>query len=133
MRTPVEILTSRLQSAMESSLGAEFRHEDPVLRPSANPQFGDYQANAAMALAKRLGSKPRDVAQKIVDALDVLDVCSAVEIAGPGFINLTLREEALADAARQLLGGARLGRARAEPPQRGRNSTRLDCSHANIS
>jgi arginyl-tRNA synthetase len=118
MRTPVEILTSRLQSAMESSLGAEFRHEDPVLRPSANPEFGDYQANAAMALAKRLGSKPRDVAQRIVDALDVLDVCEQVEVAGPGFINLTLRNETLAQAASELLHDERLGVPRAEPPQR---------------
>ena len=118
MRTPVAILTSRLQSAMESALGAEFRHADPVLRPSANPQFGDYQANAAMALAKKLGAKPRDVAQKIVDALDVLDVCSNVEIAGPGFINLTLRNEALAEAARDLLADDRLGVPQADPPQR---------------
>lgn len=118
-RTPVAILTSRLQSAMESALGAEFRHADPVLRPSANPQFGDYQANAAMALAKKLGAKPRDVAQKIVDALDVLDVCSNVEIAGPGFINLTLRNEALAEAARGLLAdGSRLGVPTTDEPDR---------------
>ncbi len=109
MRTPLAILTSRLQSAMESALGAEFRDADPVLRPSASPQFGDYQANAAMALAKKLGQKPRDVAQKIVDALDVLDVCSAVEIAGPGFINLTVRNEALGQAAGELLADDRLG------------------------
>ena len=118
MRTPVDLLTSRLQSAMETALGAEFRHEDPVLRPSANPQFGDYQANAAMALAKRLGEKPRDVAQRIVDALDVLDVCSKVEVAGPGFINLTLRDETLGEAAGALLRDERLGVPTAEPRQR---------------
>jgi arginyl-tRNA synthetase len=118
MRTPVAILTSRLQSAMESAFGAEYRHADPVLRASAQPQFGDFQANAAMPLAKKLGLKPRDVAQKIVDALDVLDVCSSVEIAGPGFINLTLRDEALAQAAHDLLADDRLGVPVADPPQR---------------
>ncbi len=118
MRTPVEVLTSRLQSAMASALGAEFGSADPVLRPSANPQFGDYQANAAMALAKKLGQKPRDVAQRIVDALDVLDVCAAVEIAGPGFINLTLREETLGTAVAALVDDDRLGVPRADPAKR---------------
>lgn len=117
-RTPVEILTSRLQSAMAAALGEEHASADPVLRPSTNPQFGDYQANAAMALAKKLGDKPRDVAQRIVDALDVADVCAKVEIAGPGFINLTLRDEALADAAAALLQDDRLGVPLAAPPQR---------------
>jgi arginyl-tRNA synthetase len=117
-RTPVEILTSRLQSAMASALGEEYATADPVLRPSANPQFGDYQANAAMALAKKLGDKPRDVAQRIVDALDVGDVCAKVEIAGPGFINLTLRDDAVADAAQRLLRDDRLGVPKAEPPLR---------------
>ena len=103
---------------MGSALGPEFGEADPVLRPSAAPQFGDYQANAAMALAKRLGSKPRDVAERIVAALEVADLCSKVEIAGPGFINLTLREEALASAASALLGDDRLGVPVADPPQR---------------
>jgi arginyl-tRNA synthetase len=117
-RTPVAILTSRLQAAMASALGADYATADPVLRPSANPQFGDYQANAAMALAKKLGDKPRDVAQRIVDALDVADVCAKVEIAGPGFINLTLRDDALAEAAQSLLEDDRLGVPVADPGER---------------
>lgn len=119
MTSPVAVLTSRLQSAMASALGAEYAGADPVLRPSANPQFGDYQANAAMALAKKLGDKPRDVAQRIVDALDVDDLCAKVEIAGPGFINLTLRNEALAQAARDLLSDrSRLGVPTTDEPDR---------------
>src|SRR3954470_6915558 len=115
---PVVVLTERLQSAIETVLGVEFRGADPVLRRSASPQFGDYQANAAMALGKKGGRSPPDLAQWIVDALDVLDVCSSVEVAGPGFINLTLRDEALADAARSLVGDERLGVPRADPSQR---------------
>jgi arginyl-tRNA synthetase len=118
MRPPVVVLTERLQSAIETVLGTEFRGADPVLRRSAQPQFGDYQANAAMSLGKRVGRAPRDLAQSIVDALDVLDVCSAVEVAGPGFINLTLRDEALADAAQTLVGDDRLGVPVVSPAQR---------------
>src|SRR4051812_17632089 len=118
MRPPVVVLTERLQSAIETVLGPEFRGADPVLRRSASPQFGDYQANAAMSLGKRVGRSPRDLAQSIVDALDVLDVCSAVEVAGPGFINLTLRSEALAAAAQALVGDDRLGVPIADPTQR---------------
>src|SRR3954464_14021574 len=118
MRPPVVVLTERLQSAIETVLGPEFRGADPMLRRSASPQFGDYQANAAMSLGKRVGRSPRDLAQSIVDALDVLDVCSAVEVAGPGFINLTLRSEALASAAQELVGDARLGAPVADPAQR---------------
>ena len=118
MRPPVVILTSRLQSAIETVLGEAFRGADPVLRRSTSPQFGDFQANAAMALAKRVDRPPRELAQSIVDALDVLDVCSSVEVAGPGFINLTMRNEALADAARSLLGDDRVGVARATSPER---------------
>src|SRR4051794_12217612 len=117
-RPPTVMLTERLQSAIETVLGPEHRGADPVLRRSANPQFGDYQANAAMSLAKKVGRSPRDLAQAIVDALDVLDICSAVEVAGPGFINLTLRDEAIAEAARELVGDERLGVPFAEPRQR---------------
>jgi arginyl-tRNA synthetase len=118
MRPPVVVLTERLQSAIETVLGVEYRGADPVLRRSASPQFGDYQANAAMSLGKKVGRVPRDLAQSIVDALDVLDVCSSVEVAGPGFINLTLRDEALADAAQALVGDERLGVPLADPTQR---------------
>ena len=118
MRPPVALLTSRLQSAIETVLGEEFRGADPVLRRSTSPQFGDFQANAAMALGKKVGRAPRDLAQAIVDALDVLDVCSSVEVAGPGFINLTLRNEVLAGATQQLVGDERLGVPLAEPRER---------------
>ena len=66
---------------------------DPVVRPS---QHADAQVNGALALAKRLGRPPRDVAEDLVTALDVADLCLTPEVAGPGFINLTLRDDALA-------------------------------------
>lgn len=63
-----------------------------MVRPAQDPRFGDYQANFAMPLAKRNGTNPRDLAQRIADRLDLGDMCAPPEIAGPGFINLTLRD-----------------------------------------
>ena len=119
MPPPVAVLTARLQSAIEAVLGAEFRDADPVLRRSTSAQFGDFQANAAMALGKKAGRPPRELAAAIVEAVELDDVCSSVEVAGPGFINLTLRSDTLAGAAQQLLGDReRLGVPKAAPPER---------------
>lgn len=118
MVDPVTTLHDRLQAAIEAVLGPEHADADPVLRRSAQPQFGDYQANAAMALAKQVGRVPRELAADLVAAADLDDLCSAVEVAGPGFINLTLRPEALAAAAAALLDDDRLGVPTAAPRQR---------------
>ncbi len=88
MSTLVARLLNRLQPAFDAlEVGA-----DPVLRTSDR---ADFQVNGAMALGKRLGRNPRDVAQEIVDRLELSDLVSDVEIAGPGFINLMLSNEAL--------------------------------------
>ncbi|MGB4738651.1 MAG: arginine--tRNA ligase, partial [Fuerstiella sp.] len=63
-----------------------------MIRSSQDPKFGDFQANCAMPLAKQVGRPPRDVAADIIAALDVSDICEAPEIAGPGFINLKLKD-----------------------------------------
>ena len=93
MPSPVAALTPLVSSAIEAVFGPEYAGTDPVLRPS---QYADVQVNAALALAKRVGAKPRDVAQRIVDHLDLDGICRSVEISGPGFLNLTLAEEWLA-------------------------------------
>ena len=64
-----------------------------LVLPSQDAAFGDYQANCAMPLGKRLRRPPRDVAAEIVERLDVADLCEPPEIAGPGFINLRLRDD----------------------------------------
>lgn len=87
MPTAATELTPRLSAAIAAALGEQFAGADPVIRPS---QFADLQVNAALALAKQVGRPPRAVAEAIVEQLDVAGVCSAVEISGPGFINLTL-------------------------------------------
>ncbi len=95
-------LLAGLQSLFEESLvrvlGDEGRHVDPLLRPAADERHGDYQSNVAMGLAKRMQAKPREVAQRIVDAMPpaAATVCEPFEIAGPGFINIRLRPDWLA-------------------------------------
>ena len=111
------ILTQRLQQAVAASFGDTYAGGDPQVRPSAQSQFGDYQANCAMSLAKQAGVKPRDAAQKIVAALNVNDVCEKVEIAGPGFINLHLSAPFLVAAINELAKDARLGVPVAHPPR----------------
>jgi arginyl-tRNA synthetase len=106
MPDPVALLTRRVQSALASVLGPDYAQADPVIRPS---QFADYQVNAALALAKRLGRTPRELAADLVAHLDLADVCRSVEVSGPGFLNLSLRPEWIGTAAQELLGDDRLG------------------------
>jgi arginyl-tRNA synthetase len=80
-----------------------------MIRPTTDPKHGDYQANLAMPLSKKIGKPPREVAQAVVDAVVIGDVCEAPEIAGPGFINLKVKDSFLADQIRGLLGDARCG------------------------
>ena len=80
------MVVPRVQAAIASAFGEEYRGTDPVVRPS---QFADIQINAAMALAKKVGLPPRDAAARIVEALDLDGICTGAEISGPGFINLT--------------------------------------------
>ena len=103
---PTEVLTERVRAALGAALGPEFADADPVIRRS---QFADYQVNAALALAKRLRRPPREVAGDLVQHLDVSDVCGAVEVSGPGFVNLALRDEWLGSQAEELLTDPRLG------------------------
>ncbi len=95
---PAAILDSALRSAIVSVLGEEFRDAEPVVRASQNPEFGDYQADGVMALARRTGLSPRDLAARIALAAApaVADIADPPQVAGPGFINLRLKTPALA-------------------------------------
>ena len=104
---------TQLQSALDAALSsfdtAGVSLESLQVVPASNPQFGDYQWNGALPLAKILRQKPRDVAAQVLERLDVSAICEAPEIAGPGFLNFRLKTgwlEAQLDAAR---GDARLG------------------------
>jgi arginyl-tRNA synthetase len=98
-KTALEI---RLQSAFDSlEAGA-----DPVLRPS---DHADFQANGALALAKRLGRPARELAEQLVAGASLDDLCEKVEVSGPGFINLTLSASFIASQLAALSADARLG------------------------
>jgi len=79
------------------------------LTPASDARFGDYQTNAALVLAKQRGENPRNVAEKILGRVDVGDLCEPPTVAGVGFINFTLRAEAVAKKAAELLQDERLG------------------------
>jgi len=91
---------------------------DPELRPATRPQFGHFQTNVALRLAKTEGKPPREVAARLVEQLDLAELCEPPEIAGPGFINLRIRAEVLARVADEVLRDPRHGINLAEHPQR---------------
>jgi len=113
-------LEAQLRAAMERSFPEAAAHArqagaplDPQLVPASKPEFGDFQANGALPLAKPLGRKPRDIATAIVEQLAAdptfTALAEAPQIAGPGFINVTIRPERLAAEVAARLGDPRLG------------------------
>ncbi|WP_030165899.1 arginine--tRNA ligase [Spirillospora albida] len=115
MPDPQLVLAARVQAALSAAFGPSYADADPVIRPS---QFADLQANVALPLAKRLGRKPRDVADEIAARLDTADVIANVEVSGPGFLNLTLSDAWIAGEAQNALEDARLGIPETAAPQR---------------
>ena len=115
-----ETLEAQLQTAMERAFPdaaaearAAGRSLDPQLAPASKPEFGDFQANGALPLAKPLGQPPRKIAEAVVEQLKAdpvfAELCLEPQIAGPGFINLTLKPERLAAEVQARLGDQRLG------------------------
>ncbi|MGA4655472.1 arginine--tRNA ligase [Proteus terrae] len=88
---------------------------EPLVRQSAKVQFGDYQANGVMGAAKKMGIPPRQLAEKILEKLDITDVVDKVEIAGPGFINIFLSPQWVAKQAEYALSDEHLNVTPVEP------------------
>ena len=88
-----------------------------LIRPAKDTKFGDFQANFAMSLGKTAGKPPREIAQEIVDTVDLSGICEKVEIAGPGFINLTLKESWIKSNLAVALADDRLGVRKVEQPR----------------
>jgi arginyl-tRNA synthetase len=104
-----KFLEARASRAVQAALGLA-EPTPALLRPTQDPRFGDYQLNAAMALGKQLGRPPRELAEAIADQLGAEDFVARAEVAGPGFVNLTLDEGFLAGlVTRSLEDEARLG------------------------
>ena len=110
----LELLKSRFAEALIATLGTDAGVDQidsllGMIRPAQDDKFGDYQANCAMPLGKQLGKSPRGVATDLLERLELDDLCSKVEIAGPGFINLTLSDEWLKGQLATAVGDDRLG------------------------
>ncbi|HEX4556157.1 MAG TPA: arginine--tRNA ligase, partial [Xanthobacteraceae bacterium] len=84
-------------------LPAEIDQSRVIVEPPRDPSHGDMATNAAMVLAKDAGRKPRELAQAISDALATDDLVQKVDVAGPGFINITLKPAAWTEALRTAL------------------------------
>ncbi len=144
---PLAILSAHFAGAIGAAFpdaarvdgGASSGSIDPAITPSRNPQFGDYQSNAAMALAKAVGKPPREVAKRIVAELGkvaalsgpgaIVEPITEASIAGPGFINITLRASALG-ALLADLAGPDLGLPR--PPEAERQTVVVDLCGVNL-
>jgi hypothetical protein len=95
VKPAIDILEERISAAMATTTGQS--DCAAIVRPSTDPKFGDYQANGVMALAKKIKTNPRKLAEEVVGNLDVSDICEEPEVAGPGFINLRLKANFIAN------------------------------------
>jgi arginyl-tRNA synthetase len=115
MTDPEQTLARHVQEALAAQFGAAYADADPVIRPS---QFADFQANVALPLAKRLKRPPREIAAELAAALSGAEPVASAEVSGPGFINITLRDDWLAGQAAAQLQDSRLGVPPAAHPER---------------
>jgi len=115
MADPEVTLTRLVRAALAAQFGADYGDADPVIRPS---QFADFQSNVALPLAKRLVRSPRDIAAELAAALDGSEAIATAQVSGPGFVNLTLRDEWIADQASAQLRDPRLDVPTADPAQK---------------
>src|ERR1700678_3710665 len=106
MTDPESALGELVQQALAADLGAEYGTADPLIRPSS---FPDFQSHAPLSLGKRLGRSPRDIAGPVADRLNAADAVAKAEVSGPGFINITLSDEWLAQQSAGQLADPRLG------------------------
>ena len=101
------ILSEKIKQAMIAA-GADTQCE-ALVRQSGKVQFGDYQANGIMPAAKKLGLNPREFAQSVLDKAELQDIAEKTEIAGPGFINIFLKDTWLADNINRAVQDPKLG------------------------
>ena len=118
MTSILEQLKKSVTQALVAAFGEEMTDKDPLVAPTNNPKFGDYQSNVALSLAKPLKQNPRAIAQSIIDNLAIEDMCESPTIAGPGFINFMLKSSYIGKLLRKIQPDARLGIELIKEPQR---------------
>ncbi|MBU6229771.1 MAG: arginine--tRNA ligase [Cyanobacteria bacterium REEB459] len=118
MTSIIAQIKDRFAQALTLAFGPDWASTDPLLAPTSNPKFGDYQANLAMGLARPLQRSPRAIAAELVNHLQLADLCDPPEIAGPGFINLRLSVAYLQSQIQRRQAHPRLGINCVSQPQR---------------
>lgn len=118
MNSTIAYLKQLFSEALVAAFGADYADVDPMLVPASNPKFGDFQSNLAMSLTKRVGQPPRAIAEQLVQKLNLAEICQPATIAGPGFINLSLKPEYLEAQLQKIQTDARLGIEPVAQPQR---------------
>lgn len=116
---PAALLAARFTAAIRAAYPELVGEADPLIAPNKNPKLGDFQCNAAMGLSKRVGKSPRDVAAALLAQVKLDDLCEPLgptAVAGPGFINLTLKATAIAGLTAAFDNGS-LGIPRPTNPQ----------------
>lgn len=109
------LLSDKIKQAM---IAAGAPHDcDALIKQSTKVQFGDYQANGIMAIAKKMAINPRQLAEKVVAELELTDVAEKIEIAGPGFINIFLKTDFIAQLNEAALNDNKLNLTLASHPQ----------------
>lgn len=118
MDSILEQLKYSVSKALVAAFGKELAESDPLVVPASNPKFGDYQSNVALTLGKQLKQAPRAIAEQIVNHLEIDNFCETPTIAGPGFINFTIKPAYLAAQLSTIQTEERLGVAKAKKPQK---------------
>ena len=111
------LIQSRFRQALQELVVDDLEPLVSMIVPAQDAKFGDYQANCAMPLGKRLSKPPREIAADLVAAVDLSDICEPPEIAGPGFINLRLRTDWLTSQVDQISRDPRLGVTASDAPR----------------
>jgi arginyl-tRNA synthetase len=114
MADPETYIRTAFQRAQKQAFGDEYAAVDPAIRAS---QHADYQANVALSLKAKLGKAPRDIAAAIVAKLDEPDVIEKLDVAGPGFVNVTLSNAYLGRELRAVAEQSRVGLGLADAPE----------------
>jgi arginyl-tRNA synthetase len=125
MADPQAALAAQVSAALTDEFGPEYAGADPVIRPSA---FADFQSNVALALGRRVGQPPRELASRIAGRLAGSPEVESAEVSGPGFINITLDDAWIAQMANDQLADPRLG----VPPVDRRQCVVVDYSAPNV-
>lgn len=118
MKSLLSILQTTVSEALVAAFGDELSDADPMVAGTNSPKFGDYQANVALSLSKKLKMSPGAIAEKIIEHLQLDNISETPQIAGPGFINFTIKPAYLATLLGEVQKSDRLGSEQVQPPQK---------------